>query len=269
MDPVKRPAPVIALTTDFGLVDPYAGILKGVLLGLCPEARVVDLTHGVPPQDVLAGCLALEAARPYFPPGTIHLCVVDPGVGTGRPAVAVRTRRDVFVGPDNGLFSFLRGDEILEVRSLESAAVRLQPVSRTFHGRDVFAPAAAHLGRGLPWADLGPSRPLLGPSLLPEAEVWAQRIRGVILGFDRFGNAVTSIRAERVPWTPRRVLVGGAVVPYASTYGDVPPDAPLCLAASSGRIEVGVRNGSARRRLGLARGTPIVLEAPEGEPGGP
>lgn len=259
VEPVKE-APLIALTTDFGLEDPYAGILKGVILGLCPNARIVDVTHGVPPQDVLAGCLAVEAARPYFPPGTIHVCVVDPGVGTDRAAVAVRTARDAFIGPDNGLFSFLSDEEVLEVRSVESPAVLLQPVSRTFHGRDVFAPAAAHLGRGLPWEGLGPALPRRCRSCLPEAEVTVDGVRGEILAFDRFGSAITSIRAGRLPGEPSRARVGHSVLPCAPTYAAVAPGAPLCLVGSSGRLEISVRGGSARLALGLVRGTTVVLE---------
>ncbi|MGH7397764.1 MAG: SAM hydrolase/SAM-dependent halogenase family protein, partial [Candidatus Rokuibacteriota bacterium] len=147
---------VITLTTDFGLRDPFVGIMKGVLLSICPSARLVDLTHEVPPHDILAGGLALEAATPFFPPGTVHLAVVDPGVGSARRAIAVRAGGYHLVGPDNGLFTFALEGAGWTAVSVTAPEYRLAEVGRTFHGRDIFAPAAAYLAAGVPLERLGP-----------------------------------------------------------------------------------------------------------------
>jgi len=251
--------PLVALTTDFGLEDVYAGVMKGVILSLCPEARVLDITHGVPAQDVLAGCLALEAARPFLPPGTVHAAVVDPGVGTARAAVAVRTERDTFVGPDNGLFSFLDPGEIREARYLENPGLWLHPVSSTFHGRDVFAPVAAHLARGGSWDEVGPKAPGVRRLPLPEPTVGPDGLTGEVLAFDRFGNAITSLRSAHLPPAPCRVRAAGREIPVHEAYGHVRAGQPLALVGSSGRLELAVREGDARRALGLTRGSPVVV----------
>lgn len=256
--PVKT-RPIVALTTDFGLEDAYVGILKGVILSRCPGARLVDVTHGLPPQDVLAGVLALEAARPYFPRGTIHLAVVDPGVGTERAALAVGTERDWFVAPDNGLLSFVSREEILEVRRIENSAILLRPTSRTFHGRDVFAPAAAHLAAGRPPEELGPEAPLPRPLGLPIPRAAPGGLVGEVLAFDHFGNALTNVRREDLPASTTCLRVGEWTLPLVPTYGAVPPGQALGLVGSSGRVEISVREGSAQRELGMQRGDPVVF----------
>ncbi len=250
-------APVIALTTDFGLEDPFVGIMKGVILGVCPGARLVDVTHGIPPQDVLSGCLALEAAAPFFPGGTVHLAVVDPGVGTLRPAVAVRTARALFVAPDNGLLSFLAEAEVEEVRRIENPDLWLHPVSRTFHGRDVFAPVAAHLAAGVPLERVGPPAGGIHRIRVPHALRAGDTVLGEILAFDRFGNALTSIRRGDVGFEPGALEVAGRRVPVLSAYAEASPGEPLALWGSTGRLEVSVREGSALRDLGLKRGDPV------------
>jgi S-adenosylmethionine hydrolase len=251
--------PLIALTTDFGLDDVYVGVMKAVILNICPEARLLDLTHGIPPQDVLAGCLALEAARPFLPPGTIHLAVVDPGVGTDRPAIAVRTERDAFVGPDNGLFSFLAPTEIQDARKLENQHFLLQARSATFHGRDVFAPVAAHLARGVDWTQLGSPTTHLHRVLPPRPSLAHGSLTGEVLAFDHFGNALTSIRASDLPPAVCRVQVGGRDVPLVTSYASVPPGEALALVGSSGRLEIAVRDGDAHRALRLVRGAMVVV----------
>ena len=256
---VKTP-PVIALTTDFGLEDPYVGVMKGVILGICPGARLIDVTHGIPPQDVLAGCLALEAARPYFPKGTIHVAVVDPGVGTDRAILAVRTAEAAFLAPDNGLLSFLAEREIAEIRRIESDRLFLHPVSRTFHGRDVFAPVAGHLAAGVAFEALGPPASRLERLVIPRAERSASGIAGEVLLFDRFGNAVTSIREEDLPAGAKKATVAGRTLPFVATYGSVAVGSPLCLLGSSGRLELSVRGGDARKELGLRRGDRVVVQ---------
>lgn len=259
MRPVNRP--LIALTSDFGLEDPYVGIMKGVILGIRPDVCLIDLTHGVPPQDVVAGTLALESARPYFPENSIHVAVVDPGVGGSRDAVVVFTDRDVFVAPDNGLLSFLSEGEIREIRAIRNASLLRHPVSRTFHGRDVFAPVAAHLARGIAPGDIGPPRSEIVRLPLPRAVVTREEVNGEILTFDRFGNAITSIRGTEVPEGFSAVRAGGVQWPVASTYEDVSRGEPLALVGSFGRIELSVRNGNARESLGLCSGIAVSIRA--------
>ncbi|GAB4266220.1 MAG: SAM-dependent chlorinase/fluorinase [Deferrisomatales bacterium] len=235
--------------------------MKGVILGICPEARVVDLTHGIPPHDILAACLALEAAHSYFPSGTIHVAVVDPGVGTDRAPVAVRTAEQIFVAPDNGLLTFLPSEAILEVRRLDNPRLRLHPVSATFHGRDVFAPAAGHLAAGTPFAELGPRQERLVRLAWPHPQPTPGGVRGEVLAFDRFGNAVTNLRPTDLPPSPRCVEVAGRTLAFAGTYGEVPSGTPLALIGSGGRVEISVREGSAREALGLVRGTPLEVRS--------
>ena len=251
---------VVTLTTDFGLRDAYVAEMKGVILGLTSAVHLVDVTHEVPAHDVTEGALALEAVAPCFPPGTVHLAVVDPGVGTARRGIAVAARGQVFVGPDNGLFTpFLDG----EWRAVELASPdhRMPSVSRTFHGRDVFAPAAAHIARGLALARLGP--PVTDPVRLawPRARELAGTVAGAVVHVDRFGNLVTSIPAEAVdgldPGTT--VRVAGRAVPLVGTYADLAPGRAGALVGSRNRLEIAVREGSAAATLGARRGTPVVI----------
>jgi S-adenosylmethionine hydrolase len=250
---------IITLTTDFGLKDPYVGIMKGVILGINPEARLVDLTHEIAPQEILEGALALEAAVPFFPPGSIHLAVVDPGVGSSRRPLALAARGQSFVGPDNGLFSFLFAEPGWAAVTLEAPAFRLPAVSRTFHGRDLFAPAAAHLSLGLPLERLGP--PLNDPVRLtwPEPRWEGGALVGEVLHVDRFGNLVTSLRgtalAELGPEEGWAVEIEGrSLGPPVRSFSEGPSGASAAILGSSGRLEIFVRRGSARALLGAERG---------------
>ncbi len=251
---------IITLTTDFGLRDPYVGIMKGVILGINPEARLVDLTHEIAPQEILEGALALEAAVPFFPPGSIHLAVVDPGVGSSRRPLALAARGQSFVGPDNGLFSFLFAEPGWAAVTLEAPEYRLPTVSRTFHGRDLFAPAAAHLSLGLPLERLGP--PLNDPVSLawPEPRWEGGVLVGEVLHVDRFGNLVTSLRgtalAELGPEEAWAVEIEGrSLGPPVRSFSEGPSGASAAILGSSGRLEIFVRRGSARNLLGAGRGT--------------
>jgi S-adenosylmethionine hydrolase len=251
--------PIITLTTDFGLRDPFVGVMKGVILAICPTARLVDLTHEIAPQDVLGGALALESSVHFFPPGTIHLAVVDPGVGSARRGLALRAGDYGFVGPDNGLFTAALGEGGWSAVSLERPAYRLAPVSPTFHGRDIFAPAAAHLASGVALERLGPpvTDPvcLAWPGCRAEGSGWV----GEVIGADRFGNLITSLTAARLEGTSGWVVeIGGrSLGNLAGCYADGPEGAPAALIGSSGRLEVFVRNGSARALLGAERGMPV------------
>jgi hypothetical protein len=261
-------SPVITLTTDFGLQDGFVGILKGVLLGICPTARLVDLSHAVPPQDVAAGALLLVRAAPYFPPGTVHLAVVDPGVGTGRRGLAARMGDAFFIGPDNGLFTSVldraeRAGLPVEFVELARERYRLPSVSRTFHGRDIFAPAAAHLANGVPLVEFGP--PVTDPVRiqLSRAEKTPAGWQAHVLAVDTFGNLATDLPVEAIS-DPERVTVrlgGWEVRGLVGAYGDRPPGELVALADSAGRLELAVVNGSAARRTGAIVGS--VLEVVE------
>lgn len=256
---------LIALTTDFGTDDPFVGIMKGVLATRAPGVPVVDVTHGVPPQAVLAGALVLRHAAPYFPPGTVHVVVVDPGVGGPRRALCVETARACFVGPDNGVLSLAAsGGEVRRVVHLTDESFFLSPRSATFHGRDVFAPVAAALATGTAPAALGPE---VGDMVrLPEPPCVrdGDTVRGEIVYVDRFGNLFTSIPAEVLAAFPGRSLsitLGAARVPLAASYAAVAPGEAVAVVNSWGLVEIAVRDGSARATL---RGTPgdVVVLAP-------
>ena len=255
-----RSAPIVTLTTDFGTRDAYVAAMKGVILGIAREVRLVDLSHEVAAHDVTEGALALEAAAPFFPAGTVHLAVVDPGVGTARRGLAIATDSASFVGPDNGLFTpFLDGSQ-WRAFELTAAEYRLPTVSRTFHGRDVFAPAAAHLALGLPPERLGP--PVDDPVRLHWSTVRATHgaVAGTVLHVDRFGNLVTSIRAEAFEgFGATTVRLAGRSLPFVGTYGDLTPGQAGALVGGSGRLEIAVREGSAAARLRARRGTPVVV----------
>lgn len=255
--------PIITLTTDFGTRDPFVGVVKGVILGIARDVHLVDLTHDIAPHHVLEGALALEAAVGFFPPGTIHLAVVDPGVGSARRPLAVAAQGQLFVGPDNGLFSFLlAADQKWSAVCLEAAAYRLPTLSRTFHGRDVFAPAAAFLALGTPLQSFG--SPVTDPLLIP----WPTAIRqgealaGEVVHADRFGNLVTSVRARDLgALGPVETLVvqieGKEMGGIVGCYGDLLPGAMGALIGSTNRLEISVREGSALAATGATRGARI------------
>jgi S-adenosylmethionine hydrolase len=246
---------VITLLTDFGTQDEYAACLKGVILGINPLATLVDLSHEVPPQDIRTGAFILAAAAPYFPPGAIHLAVVDPGVGTGRRGLAARVRGQFWVGPDNGLFHLIfTGQADLEMVSLENPAYFLPQVSATFQGRDVFAPVAAHLSLGVDLAQLGPA--LTDPVQLPwpEPVFAADLIRGEIIQVDSFGNLVSNIQAAPLlSWLKGqnfRLQVGSVTLTRLHrTYGEAAPGTLLALVGSRGYLEITCAGGNAAAQL--------------------
>jgi len=254
---------IITLLTDFGLRDVYAGILKGVIIGIAPSVRIVDLTHEIPPQDVRAASLCLAMAYPYFPKGTIHLAVVDPGVGTQRRAVAVAMDDAVLVGPDNGIFSgvFQKG-VVQRVVDLTRAEFWLtENPACTFHGRDIFAPAAAYLASGTPLARLGEA---VDPATLVRLDPagWSEGgdgFSGRIQYVDTFGNLVTDIPGHLVEGKHWKIQAAGQEVPGGKTYGDVSPGALLGLVGSHGFVEIAENGGSARSLLAMKPGDPVRL----------
>jgi S-adenosylmethionine hydrolase len=246
---------LITLLTDFGTADGYVGELKGVLYSAAPDSVIVDLSHDLPPQDVETGRLAVARYWRRFPPGTVHLVIVDPGVGSGRAALAASSDGRFFVGPDNGVLSpplLVPGAHAVELPVAAGAAA-------TFHGRDVFAPAAAALARGTPLQSLG--TPFASPVLrrTPEPVRGADgSLRGEIIAVDRFGNAITNLVAARAG----RLEIGGRSIPVRRTYADVATGELLALAGSSGLLEIACRDGSAATALGAARGA-VVRWHPE------
>ena len=259
----------ITLTTDFGLGDWFVGTMKAVILGIHPRANVVDITHEIPPGDIRAGAFALMAGCRYFPKGTVHLAVVDPGVGSRRQAIAARTASRFFVGPDNGVLSWALALEKIEtIRVLENRQYFLEPVSRTFHGRDIFAPVAAHLGRGLSAARLG--RELKDYVRLPWPQPTAQRggVQGEIVYIDRFGNTITNIKAELVSGERAGAceMMGERKVrcALADFYGAVPIKRPVAVIGSSGFLEIAVNGGSAARQFGLKIGDKVTVRMSPG-----
>lgn len=270
----------ITLTTDFGTADGYVGAMKGVIATIEPRARVVDLTHEIPPQDVPAAAYALYRAVPYWPPGTIHCVVIDPGVGSRRRAVAVRGERDQYlIGPDSGVFTLFcppftdrepRAVELTETRWWREPA----STSTTFHGRDIFASVAAQLARMLEdgTADLtvfgGSARGLERFDLPAPFEDREGSYRGEVLHVDHFGNAVTNLPARWVEHAGGAAVVeaGGKTMPVVRTYSDVEVGELCAVVGSTGWLEVACRDDSAASRLGLAPGQPVVLKAARGRP---
>ena len=283
--------PVIVLTTDFGLSDAYVGVMKGVILGINPHAAIVDLTHEIQPQDVRQGALVLGQNYPYFPPGTIHVAVVDPGVGTSRRAVLLETPETIFIAPDNGLLSevlkkqpgishpdpanpgILSLPSHLNACELADPRFQRQPVSNTFHGRDVFAPAAAHLSLGVSPAEMG--SPVTQLVYLPLPEPFAQEdtVRGEVIYIDKFGNLVTNISAEHLRAAGLNapaistVIANRRIVGLSRTFHDglelkpaQPGELPLvALLGSNGYLEIALPDGNAAHALGLGIGEPVSV----------
>jgi S-adenosyl-L-methionine hydrolase (adenosine-forming) len=257
---------IITLTTDFGAADPFVGVMKGVIAGRAPTARVIDLTHGIPPQDVLAGALVLRHSVPYFPRGAIHLAVVDPGVGSDRRALCVETTGALLVGPDNGLLSLAAPpDEIRRIVHLTEERFFLSPRSATFHGRDVFAPVAATLAVGTPVEKLGDEVRDMQRLDLPPVVREADALRGQVIYVDHFGNLVTNVsEAELAALAIPAPSIGVGNVRLrgvAHSYAAVHRGEPVAVVNSWGLLEIAVREGSARDRLGADVGAAVVIEA--------
>jgi S-adenosylmethionine hydrolase len=264
---------LIAFLTDYGYADTYVAQVKAVLMRLCPTCEVLDLTHGVPPQNVRSGAYLLASATPYLPDGAIVIAVVDPGVGTARRAVAVQGLRHTYLAPDNGLLSLaLRDDPPQKAVALDNPRYHLPEVSATFHGRDLFAPCAAHLANGVPLEQLG--TPIAPDTLqrLPylEPEFTADTVRCRPLHTDHFGNVVFALRCEAFrAWqgdgsAPVRVRLENASgasleLPLVRTFGEVGWGEPLAYWGSNGYLEVAVNGGSAARQLAIADDAVLAL----------
>ena len=257
--------PVIALLTDFGSRDHYAGTVKGVMLGICPDASCVDITHEVPAHDVLAGALELAASYKFFPPGTVFLVVVDPGVGSSRRPIAAEAGPYRFVAPDNGVLTVVF-DEAAPRRVVELTERRYArpTVSRTFEGRDRFGPAAAWLARGIDLGALGRAVTSWHRLAVPDPVVTDNEVVAEVLRVDRFGNLVTNLARrtfERFAEAGPFEIVAGAqsVRKVIGTYADAEPGAVCAMFGSSDHLEIAVNGGSAAEQLALGRGARIAI----------
>ena len=271
--------PWITLTTDFGEGSPYVAQMKAAVLATHPQARFIDITHAIGPQDVRHGAVVLADAAHLFPPGTIHVCVVDPGVGTERRIIYVACGDQQFVAPDNGLLSLaVLGREVTQIIAIESPRYWRQSVSATFHGRDIMAPVAAHLALGVPPHQLGPPRGDLLRLRWPVVRRTPGALVGSILLIDHFGNLITNIARDMLPSEPLasavRVTCGPrACEAWVRTYGHADPGALVALFGSSGRLEIAVTLGSAAEELRCAIGDEVRVtwttggqEARSGQP---
>ena len=255
---------IITLTTDFGLQDGYVAAMKGVIYSLAPRATLVDLCHLVPPFDVQAASFVLYQAAPYYPPGTVHVVVVDPGVGSSRRGLALVSGQHIFIGPDNGVFTAFI-NENAAVRQLDNPDLWLPEHSATFHGRDLFAPVAVHLAQGLPLAECGAE--VADPVRLPAWEVHhdGDEFAAVVVHIDRFGNAITGLPAVRLaelglgPYSAH--LPGRPPIPVLKTYAEAKKGKVLALAGSTGLLELAVREAAAAEILRLERGAPVRFSA--------
>lgn len=256
---------LITLTTDFGYEDPFVGIMKGVILSIAPGAGIVDLTHGVAPQDIRCAALALNFACPFFPPGAIHLAIVDPGVGSARRPILIECEEAFFIGPDNGVLSLAaERKKIRRVVELSNQRYYLQPVSSTFHGRDVFAPAAGHLAAGIPAGDFGPELDDWKRLEVPGAVKSAGAIRGEIIYIDHFGNLITNVSARDLERLGKKTLevtlVDVTIEGLAQSYSSAVKDY-AALINSWGLLEISCFNGRADKRSGADIGDPVHVRS--------
>ncbi len=254
--------PIITLTTDFGLSDHFVGVMKGVILRIAPNMRIVDITHGITPFQILEGAYTIAQAYSYFPRRTVHVIVVDPGVGTSRRPILADAGGQFFIAPDNGVLSMVYEKEKHKVRAITGEKYFLKPVSDTFHGRDVFAPVAAHLARGLPPSAFGGAiedycRLTLTKPVRTGKRFW----QGTILKIDHFGNLITNFpfsEFQAFDTRPFEFHAGQAAISlFARTFADIRPGELALIAGSSGMIEVTMNQDSAARKLNVAVGAPV------------
>lgn len=255
---------IVTLTTDFGLSDHFVAAMKGVILGIAPKAIIVDITHQVPPFGVMQGAYTLAQAWPWFPKGTVHVAVVDPGVGTSRRPILVEAGGHYFVGPDNGVFAMIYDGQPHKVREISNRKLALPEVSRTFHGRDIFAPAAAHLANGIPPARFGkPITDFIQPALMKPLQTARRAWSGTVLTVDHFGNLITNLSASQFPQMSEgnfELSVGlRRIIGLTGTFSDCVEGEPNAIIGSSGYLEVVVKESSAAKLLGCGAGAPVEI----------
>jgi S-adenosylmethionine hydrolase len=258
--------PIITLTTDFGTSDHLVGTMKGVILNINPAARIVDINHSVVPFDLLDGALSIANAYSFFPARTIHVVIVDPGVGTDRRPILVTAGNQFFVAPDNGVLSVIYERESCTVRHITAEHYFLNPISPTFHGRDIFAPTAAWLSKTFQTEAFGEVVTDFVRFTMPKAKANGQGIKGVVLRVDTFGNLLTNLTAENIPASamqggPIQLAVNGKPIhQFARTFAAGNPGEPIAVIGSSGYLEIAVNRGNAARTLGVGRGAEVTLE---------
>ena len=254
-------AGIITLTTDFGINDAYVGIMKGVILGINPDIHLIDISHGIEPQNIPQAAYILDTAHPYFPKGTIHVVVIDPGVGSDRRAVILRTSEALFVAPDNGVLSYVEKD-MVEAVAITNPRFWLNPASTTFHGRDIFAPVAARLSLGTALCEFGEAATSL--ITLPPSEPIIEAdgtLIGCVIHIDRFGNLITNIKHRDLQRKDQQIEVKGHCIKGLS-YSYDEGDELLALIGSDGRIEIAARNGSAVALLEAKVGDRVDISVP-------
>ncbi|MGA2694909.1 MAG: SAM-dependent chlorinase/fluorinase [Terriglobales bacterium] len=260
--------PIVTLTTDFGLSDHFVGTMKGVILDIAPETQIVDISHAVQAFDVLDGALTIAQAYSYFPAGTVHLVIVDPGVGTARRPILVSTERHHFVAPDNGVLSLVYArEERMHVRHVTAEHYSLQPVSKTFHGRDIFAPIAAYLAKGVDSEKFGEEITDFVRFNAPKPKPVEKGIKGVVLKVDRFGNLITNFTPQDVPMLmqldplPFKIVVGKKEVTNIHTlYAEGEPGEVFGIVGSMGYLEIAANRGSAAQLTGVGKGAEVNIQ---------
>jgi S-adenosyl-L-methionine hydrolase (adenosine-forming) len=249
------PAPILTLTTDFGLSDHYVGTMKGVILGICRRAQVVDISHEVSPYAIAEGAYLIAQAYRYFPPKTVHLVVVDPGVGSDRRPILMEAAGQYFVAPDNGVLGMIFAREKHKVRLISDELYFRKPVSRTFHGRDIFAPVAAHIAEGVAPARMGRAiRDYVRPPFERPRKTGMRTWTGQILKIDRFGNAITNFHRDDFPAMEQLTIGSAKVTAFLGSYSKARPGELFAIAGSSGYLEVSMNQGSAASKLSCAAG---------------
>lgn len=254
------PAPILTLTTDFGLSDQYVGAMKGVILGICPRARLVDISHQVRPFAIADGAYTIAQAYRCFPRGTVHVVVVDPGVGSDRRPVLMEAAGQYFVAPDNGVLAMIFAREKHKVRLISNARYFRQPVSTTFHGRDIFAPVAAHIAAGIKPASVGKAivdyvRPAFEKPVRTGERTWS----GHLLKIDHFGNVITNFSAAEFPTIGQLTIGRAKIRRMVRTYAEAPANELFAVAGSGGYVEVSLNRDSAAARIGCDSGDPCQI----------
>lgn len=263
-------APIITLLTDFGTKDAYVSCMKGVILSICPHARIVDISHEIPKFNVRYGAFILMQAAPYFPEGTIHVVVIDPGVGTERHALMIKTKRYIFIGPDNGVLTLAAANDGIErVVKITNEKYTLIGPSKTFAGREIFAPVAAYVARGVPIEEVGPEFKRFQILSVPKPTVMEDQIIGEVFVIDSFGNLITNIHSSDIK---TRVKRGQFIkvetkhltkeLPFVNTYGDVKKGQALALVGSSNFLEIGINQGNASQAFKAKPRDPVKIMLP-------
>lgn len=261
---MDAPSSIITLTTDFGLDDFFVGAMKGVILSINPSITIVDITHTIRPHDIRDAAFTLAQAYGEFPSGTIHVVVVDPGVGSSRKPILLTTSRYAFIGPDNGVFSFIYAEEEIEhIIHITADQYFRQPISQTFHGRDIFAPTAAWLSKGIDPTCFGhPLTDVVKFDLPRPRAISPTHIRGHVIHIDRFGNLITNLTSKDVPPEAARsgtrfIINDHTIIRFQSHFAEAPPGEPFAILGSTGRWEIAINQDSAAERLNASVDTPI------------